>query len=493
MVCDRCGPTVLGPATAAALVLAAVAGCSLSPVAPAAVAVPAAAQPNVLLLFADDLRRDGVAALGSAGVRTPHLDRLVHEGLSFDKAYVAGSIHGAVCMPSRAMLMTGRHFNELPLTITSTWSVPAEERGLCEYPTLFEVFDSAGYETFMTGKWHNGAPMLRRGLDGGGSIFLGGMSDHDKVPVHDFDPTGKYGSEGTRVGKSFSSQLFADEAIDFLGSREPGDDPFFTYVAFTAPHDPRMAPEEWETQYPPSESDVPPNFMPGHPYPIGDMHVRDEELAAFPRTRGEIAQHVASYHAMIAHLDDQVGRILEALEESGQAENTIIAFVGDNGLAVGQHGLVGKQNLYEHSSGVPFVLSGPGIAHGTSGALTYVHDLFPTLCELAEIEVPASVTARSLAPEIAEAGGAKLLGKAAPKRELLMTSYGVGSKDPQKDGQMRAVTDGRYKLIRSKFQEHDVTRLFDLETDPWELADLSEKPEFGDLRRELESALSSSW
>jgi len=484
----------LGPATAAALALAA--GCSLSTTAPipsAVGVVSGVVQPNVLVLFADDLRRDGVAALGSANLRTPHLDRLVNEGLSFDKAYVAGSIHGAVCMPSRAMLMTGRHFNELPLTITSTWSVPAEERGLCEYPTLFEVFDSAGYETFMTGKWHNGAPMLRRGLDGGGSIFLGGMSDHDKVPVHDFDPTGKYGSEGKSVGKSFSSELFADEAIDFLESREPGDGPFFTYVAFTAPHDPRMAPEEWEAQYPPSDPNVPPNFMSGHPYPIGDMHVRDEELAAFPRTREEIAQHVASYHAMIAHLDDQVGRILEALEESGQTQNTIIAFVGDNGLAVGQHGLLGKQNLYEHSSGVPFVLSGPGIGHGTSDSLTYIHDLFPTLCEIAGIEVPDSVTARSLTTEIAEAGGTRQNGKAVPKREFLVTSYGVGATAPAKDGQMRAVTDGRYKLIHSKFQEHDVRRLYDLDSDPWELTDLSLNPELTAMRRELESELTSVW
>ena len=219
MMRGRCRVMALGPATAAALALAT--GCSLSTTAPIPAAVGVVSgvvQPNVLVLFADDLRRDGVAALGSANLRTPHLDRLVNEGLSFDKAYVAGSIHGAVCMPSRAMLMTGRHFNELPLTITSTWSVPAEERGLCEYPTLFEVFDSAGYETFMTGKWHNGAPMLRRGLDGGGSIFLGGMSDHDKVPVHDFDPTGKYGSEGKSFGKSFSSELFADEAIDEIAS-----------------------------------------------------------------------------------------------------------------------------------------------------------------------------------------------------------------------------------------------------------------------------------
>jgi arylsulfatase A-like enzyme len=233
--------------------------------------------------------------------------------------------------------------------------------------------------------------------------------------------------------------------------------------------------------------------MPGHPYPIGDMHVRDEELAAFPRTRGEIAQHVASYYAMIAHLDDQVGRILEALEESGQAENTIVALVGDNGLAVGQHGLVGKQNLYEHSSGVPFVLVGPGIAHGSSGALTYIHDLFPTLCEISGIDVPESVTARSLAPEIAEAAGRRPHRDAVPKRKLLVTSYGVGSSDPLKDGQMRAVTDGRYKLIHSKFQESDVTRLYDLDADPWELTDLSQDPKLGTLRRELESELSGAW
>ncbi len=262
---------------------------------PAPYVVPAGGRPNVLVLFADDLRRDGVAALGEAGLRTPHMDSLVEAGLSFRKAYVAGSIHGAVCMPSRAMLMTGRHFRELPLAITSTWSVPSEERGACEVPTLFETFDVAGYETFLTGKWHNGKPMAARGLDGGGAIFFGGMSNHDKVPVFDFDPTGQYPNANREIGKRFSSELFADEAVGFLEGRPAEADPFVMVVSFTAPHDPRMAPEAWQSQYPASDVELPPNFLPAHPYPIGDLHVRDEDLAAHPRDPAEAAAHIAGY------------------------------------------------------------------------------------------------------------------------------------------------------------------------------------------------------
>ncbi|MDF1799392.1 MAG: sulfatase-like hydrolase/transferase [Planctomycetota bacterium] len=450
--------------------------CASTPVGGSAEA-RASERPNVVILFADDQRQDAIGAWADGVLKTPHLDRLAEQGLAFRRAYVAGSVHGAVCMPSRAMLHTGRHFEELPLGMTSSWSVPDEERGVCAYPTLFETFDAAGYETFATGKWHNGPRSLRRGLDGGDAIFFGGMSDHDQVPVHAFDPTGEYPRADRTVAAKFSSELFADAAIGFLAARAAAGadpegtraqaDPFLLYVSFTAPHDPRMAPEPFASAHDPASIPVPPNFHPEHPYPIGDLRIRDEKLAPFPRTEAVVQEHVAGYWAMIEHLDAQVGRILEQLDAAGLAEDTIVVFASDNGLAVGQHGLFGKQNLYEHSAGVPLVLRGPGIEPGSSQALCYVHDLFPTLCDLVGIDTPDTVTARSLAPIIA--GGADAV------RDHLLLSYRTSARHNDDTSYLGAIVTPRWKYLRSLHERDavtsDVTRLFDLENDPWEITD----------------------
>ncbi len=442
-----------------------------------------ARRPNVVLLFADDQRFDAVGAWGDGVLKTPHLDSLVAKGMSFRRAYVAGSVHGAVCMPSRAMLHTGRHFRQLPLSMISLWSVPQEQRGQCEYPTLFETFDAAGYETFATGKWHNGPRSIQRGLDGGDAIFFGGMSDHDKVPIHAFDPSGEYPAASKSIGAKFSSELFADAAIQFLKERTAEQDPFFLYVAFSAPHDPRMAPEPFASTHPPGDIPLPPNFAPKHPFPIGDLHVRDEELAPFPRTPEIVREHIAGYWAMMEHLDAQVGRILQALQASGQADETIVVYAADNGLAVGQHGLLGKQNLYEHSARVPMILVGPGVPQRSSEALCYIHDLFPTLCDLTGIPVPESVTARSLAPLIR--------GEVTAIRSQLALSYQTSAIRTPVTSDQRALVTPTWKLLRSLHEGHAVTRLFDLSSDPWELADQSGTPEQAARQSQMAKALAA--
>src|SRR5690606_25798798 len=187
---------------------------------------------------------------------------------------------------------------------------------------------------------------------------------------------------------------------EFL-NRDMNSQPFFLYLSYTAPHDPRMAPEEFASQYPPDEILLPENFMPEHPFPNGELKIRDENLAPFPRTEENTREHIAAYYAMISHVDAQIGRVLDALDQSGQAENTMIIFAGDNGLAVGQHGLMGKQNLYEHSIRVPLIISGPGIPQGEKReTLCYLLDLFPTLCEFIDIPTPDSVEGVSFAPVI---------------------------------------------------------------------------------------------
>ncbi|HSJ03119.1 MAG TPA: sulfatase/phosphatase domain-containing protein, partial [Verrucomicrobium sp.] len=186
--------------------------------------------------------------------------------------------------------------------------------------------------------------------------------------------------------------------------------------------------------------------------------VRDERLAPWPRTEAIVRKELADYHAAIMFLDAQVGRILDALKASGQWENTLIVFSSDHGLAIGSHGLMGKQSLYEHSMRSPLIIAGPGIGKGaTKDALCYLLDVYPTLGELAGVTGPEGSEGLSLGPV--------LRGEETTRRAALMTGY----RDLQ-----RAVRDDRYKLIvYPKINKH---QLFDLVKDPQEMMDLALEP-----------------
>jgi arylsulfatase A-like enzyme len=428
-------------------------------------------RPNILFLFSDDQRFDTIGALGNPYIDTPNLDRLVRRGTAFTHAHIMGSTAPAVCAPSRAMLLTGRGLFRIPESFAMPWSSSGKP-GECPYITFPEHFRAAGYSTFVTGKWHNERPTLARGFSDGGAIFFGGMADHLATPVHEYDPSGKYPRETARAGETFSSELFSDAAIRFLEGYTDSA-PFMMYVSYTAPHDPRMAPEPFASRYAPEEIPLPPNFMPEHPFDNGELRIRDEELAPWPRTPEIVREHVAAYYAMISHLDAQVGRVLEALDRTGHARDTIIVFAGDNGLGVGQHGLLGKQNLYEHSVRVPLLLAGPGIPEGeTRDTLAYLHDLFPTICDLAGLDTPDSVEGRSLARALAR-----------PKTVVRDSIYYL-----YRDFQ-RGVRRGPWKLLRYDVDGQQHTQLFNLDQDPYELRNLAEDPAFASQRRELEELL----
>jgi arylsulfatase A-like enzyme len=420
-----------------------------------------ARRPNVLLLFADDQRADTIGAWGNAHIRTPNLDRLVARGCSFRGNYCFGSNSGAVCVPSRAMLMSGR-----------TWfDVGRDLEGVNLLP---ESLREEGYATFATGKWHNGEPSLVRAFPDARSVFLGGMADHTKVPVADVRD-GEVSNR--RVAEKFSSEQFADAAIDFLGSRRDDDPPFFCYVAFTAPHDPRNPPEAYREVYYKDRPPLPANFLPQHPFDNGmTKGGRDENLARYPRTRDVISDQLCEYYGLITHLDEQVGRILAALEKSGQADNTVVIYTADHGLAMGSHGLLGKQSLYEHSMRSPLVIAGPGIPAGRSTeAFTYLFDLVPTICALAGVTPPEKVAGEDLRPLWEGKGG----------KEQIRDSVFLPFSDL-----MRAVRDRRWKLI--VYPRIDHLQLFDLVEDPDERHDLAPLPEHAAQVERL-TALMASW
>jgi arylsulfatase A-like enzyme len=232
-----------------------------------------------------------------------------------------------------------------------------------------------------------------------------------------------------------------------------GSDPFLMYVAYTAPHDPRSAPEEYQRMYNPERLRVPENFAPEHPFDNGELKIRDEMLAPFPRTKEIVREHIAAYYAMISHMDAQIGRVLTALKRSRHAGNTIVVFASDNGLAVGRHGLLGKQSLYDHSVRVPLIMSGTGIPREErTASLCYLYDLFPTLCGLTGLSVPPDVEGSTLMPALRKPG------------TRIRDSHFLAYRDLQ-----RGVTTGDWKLIRYRVGTSRPAQLFHLKTDPNEM------------------------
>lgn len=419
-------------------------------------------RPNVLFLFADDLAPNALGALGNDHVHTPHLDRLISTGVRFAANYCMGSMHGAVCQPSRAMVMSGR----------TLWRVPMD---LADTPTLPETLGAAGYATFGTGKWHNGRASFARSFDIGSAVMHGGMSDHTKVPICDLDADGSWTE--VREGEAFSSELFADAVIEFLDDPARGDGPaapFFAYVAFTAPHDPRQPPEPYLSQNRQRRPPLPGNFMPQSEVDTGALTVRDEKLLPWPREEAPLRDQIAEYHGLIEHLDAQVGRILAALRASGRADDTIIVFAADHGLAMGSHGLLGKQSLYEHSMRAPMAITGPGIPAGEVRTLTYLLDLPATLWDLTGVAPPAGVEGRSLRP----VWEAMAEGRQEGVRSSIYTCYAAS---------IRAVREGSLKLIR--YPRIDHVQLFDLARDPLELMNLAADPAHAATRARLEGLL----
>ncbi|MEQ1858630.1 MAG: sulfatase-like hydrolase/transferase [Chthoniobacteraceae bacterium] len=412
-----------------------------------------AAPPNIVFLVADDMRPDAIAALGHPVVQTPNLDSLVREGATFTRAITGYPI----CHVSRAEFLTGR----------CAFQTGVQYRGKALDPTAAlwpDTFRRAGYRTWFAGKWHNDGQPKQRGFETTGGLYSsGGAKGRTQLPDYAGRPATGYtgwtfktddGAVETDKGVGLTpdtDRFIADGAIDLI-RRKPAD-PFFLQVSFTGPHDPLIWPRGYESRHAAAKMPLPKNFAPEHPYDHGNAGSRDEVIVPPPRTAEQVRAELAVYFAIIENLDEQVGRIVAALRETGAWENTIFIFTSDHGLALGSHGLTGKQNQYEHTIGVPLILRGPGIPRDRRiAAQCYLRDLFPTTCEMAGIAIPASVQSKSLVPSFT---GATIH----PEVFACFT-------DTQ-----RMVRDDRWKLVwypkLSRYQ------LFDLAADPDELRDLA--------------------
>ncbi len=425
---------------------------------------------NVLFLFTDDQAYDTIHALGNDAIQTPNMDRLVNSGVTFTNAYIMGASSPAVCSPSRASLFSGRKLWNLENQ--GRWGFEISEK----YTTLPQVFRESGYTTFATGKNEPGQHgHFARSFNDGDKLLFRGMSNQYRLPLMDFCPDGDYSREREVLHTgTHSAEVYADAAIAFLERHKDSDKPFFAYVSFQTPHDPRQCPPEYMAMYEAADMLLPPSFTPEHPFDNGMLRIRDENLERFPREPDRIRGHIAAYYAMITHTDAQIGRILDALEESGMKENTLIVFASDNGLAVGRHGLMGKQNVYEHAARVPLILSGPGIPKGeTRDQLCYIFDLYPTLCERAGLETPDTVQFSSLNHVIEDAS--------AKHRPYLYFAF---------MNWQRAIRDERYKLIEYCVDGKRSTQLFDLIADIEETRNLAGDEKYAEILSGLRTLLS---
>ena len=409
-------------------------------------------RPNFLFIIADDQSPFDLKIYeSSSDLETPVIDRLAAQGMTLDGAYHMGSWSGAVCTPSRHMVMSGRTLWHLPKNgVRGMKKNPLCPTDLAEN-TLAAVFNRAGYDTMRTCKIGNSY----------------GAANKQFTVCHDKTSRGASDEDG--------SAWHAEQVLNYLDQRaESGDgDPFFIYYGFSHPHDPRWAKEDLLKKYGadnnvvpekanPNSPHLPENYLPAHPFPDGHPGLRDEvkvqgvmERRDEPTIRNEIGRQFACGE----NIDVQIGRVLERLESMGELDNTYVVYTADHGMAIGRHGLQGKQNLYEHTWRVPLIVKGPGIAAGSRAqGNVYLLDVLATLCDLAEIPAPPTSEGISFAPV--------LEGEAGIVRDVLYGAYCGGTKPG-----MRCVRRGDWKLIKYDTLDGQVheTQLFNLSHNPSEL------------------------
>lgn len=424
-------------------------------------AIPKA--PNFLFIIADDQAPQTLSTYGNEVCQTPNLDRLAAEGIVLDAAHHMGSWSGAVCLPSRTMIQTSLNvwrtvdMNKGYKRINPDTYIHEPEKWLAEltpddpeYHSMPVIFNRAGYATFRTCKIGNS-------FEGANRLYTG---RRDKSNRDGNDENGSW--------------WHGEQVMKFLSQRESSgqEEPFMIFYGFTHPHDPRYGKPELLDKYGavneisseipnPKAPPLQLNWLPEHPFHHGHPGLRDEERVQgvmLKRDEATIRNELGREYACIENIDIQVGTVLEKLEEMGELDNTYVIYTADHGIAVGRHGLAGKQNLYEHTWRVPFIVRGPGIKAGSRApGNIYLMDVLPTLCDLAGIEPSETMDGQSFKQV--------LLGEEESIRDVMYGAYCGGTKPG-----MRSVKKGEWKLIKYDVLDGKVreTQLFNLDENPEE-------------------------
>ena len=409
-------------------------------------------KPNILLIFTDDQKWNTIGRLGNPEIHTPNLDKLSEQSFIFQNAYCFGGNSGAVCIPARNMLMSGQVFFRFEQDKKFHEKQGKKRRAPWytnpEWPSIPKSMKLAGYETFYREKSGSAnSPDVRE------------QFDHRK-DIHMVN--------ALRTGRPARS--IVDDAITFMANERNKQMPFFMYLGFPCPHDPRWSIKRFRDLYDPDKLSIPPNYTPVHNWDIGDMTIRDERLEKWPRTKDAIKRHLHDYYSVISSMDYDIGRLMRAVDSLQLNENTIIVFSSDQGLAMGDHGLMGKQNIYEGTMKVPLLIRGPGIPVGKSDAFAYIHDIYPTLCDIGGTTIPIGLDGRSL--------WGTIQGNSPKVRDHVILAY--------KNSQ-RSVRISNWKYIH--YPQIDRAMLFNLDADPYEINNLVEKPEYASTVESMKKAL----
>jgi len=415
-------------------------------------------RPNILFIIVDDQSPFDLKAYNpESALRSPNLDRLAAQGIVLDGAYHMGSFVGGVCTPSRHMIMSGRSVWHLPIGPGADAHCPPN----LEQSTMPAVFNRAGYDTMRTCKMGNSYEAA------------------NKLFTIRKDATKRGGTDET------GSAWHGEQVLAYLQNREATQDrdPFLIFFGFSHPHDTRDGKPDLlanygatnhtdKTQPPPAhpkQPALPENYLPAHPFQHGHPGLRDEVAVSGVWERRDertIRNEIGRQFACSEAIDTEIGRVLAKLEAIGELDNTYIIYTADHGMAIGRHGLQGKQNLYEHTWRVPFIAKGPGIKPGTRAAgNAYLLDVLATLCDFAGITAPASNEGLSLRPVLES--------KKPVVRETLYGVYNGGTKPG-----MRSVKYGDWKLVKFDVMDGSVreTQLFNLRENPHEFLEQHHDP-----------------
>lgn len=452
-----------------------------------------AGKPNILFVMADQLGSPALPAYGHKVIKTPNLDRLAENGTVFDNAYC----NSPLCSTSRVSMLSGR----LPSALNAFDNASEFPS---EIPTFAHYLRANGYRTCLSGKMHLvGADQLHgfeeRLTTDFYPVDFGWTPDWEKPEeqlafFHTMESVKKSGLVARSMPIDYDDETtFRAVRHIYDVTRDTSDDrPFFLSVSMTHPHDPYLTTREYWDRYRHDEIDLPRvSHIPveqraphsARLYYHYGMHRRDV-------TDEDIRRSRHAYYGMTSYADDRFGDLLDALEATGQADNTIVIFSADHGDMLGERGMWYKMSFHEWSAAVPFIVRHPDIAGGSrvSGNISLI-DLFPTLAELATGHEPDPV----YVPHLEGKSAAGLLQGSDPQwPDIARSEYmGEGAAGP-----CLMVRRGRYKYIYSDGEAGhpaDPPQVFDVEADPDELDDLAGREDMQSTERELASLVTERW
>ncbi len=439
-------------------------------------------RPNIVLVMADQLAPHFTGTYGHPLVQTPNIDALAARGMRFDAAYC----NAPLCAPSRFSFMSGQHVTRIAAYDNAS-EFPAT------VPTFAHYLRMMGYRTCLSGKMHFVGPDQLHGFEERLTTDIY-PSDHAWTPdwempderidkwYHNMDAVREAGMAATTF------QIEYDEETAFYARRKIFEykmndvEPFCMVVSFIHPHDPYVARPEWWNLYDHDAIDMPssPEATDPHSQRVmkgieaGDASVTDEEIRN--------ARH--AYYANVSYFDSNVGKVVQALEESDQLDNTVVVVTADHGDMLGERGLWYKMTWFEHSARVPLVMAGPGIGQGSADAPCSLVDILPTFMDIAAQggnapEPGMPLDGRSLLPEAR--------GEAAPEGAEAIGEY-CAEMAPAHPVMM--IRRGRWKYIHC---DVDPAQLFDVEADPMELTNLANDPAHADTARDFAAEAAQRW